>query len=796
MSSNAVLSILFIFFALISGSLILYFTSRNYFSRFLPPYTVFVFLVGVIFSEISRSSVAKGSTDPLLNAIDQFSHIHPDLLLYIFLPALLFGEAMTLNFYQVRKAFIGSILLALPGMAFGAWLLAIFIYYCTNFGWSWRLCFVIGATLGATDPVSVVAALKELSASSPSAMKLTYLIVGEAFLNDASALVLFDALMSKDYDTPSAITIYFVRVMFISPIVGALLGLLCVLALRLLNRRVSHDDCTMQMALTLCCAYISFFLGQYILKVSGVISCVTAGVMLSWLAPPLFLQPESLEVVWHTLEWTANTLIFMLAGLIVGKFINQTSAEAWAAIFVIYILLFLIRILMLVICHPIIYYLSPDFSWRDSIFTSMAGLRGAVSLALTLIIHGRIEVSPSDSHDVTFPSENIDTSVFVISGVVALTIVINGTLSTPFYEYLYKDRMTSNKSADSIIFHYVQKRIKNRSIELLDKLHYELPIHHDKTIVTICEGIFGNCRNQLVDFLSQNDSFDEIETIMNPLYPDHPTYNDSVDDLSRLSLQTVSSAGDESGSGSASIDPKPINSNSLWMLSHDQPISSTHDSSVSISSPTHNNISIRMDYDNPTFRTPIEVETSPRASHQPLLGGGGLTRRIRSIPDSPFNGIQRTISSQINNALINKFRIIFLGVLRKCYLRQIQVGRLPRGSNAALILLNSIDVGLETVHTDGLQDWDAVKISLDAIEGNLKLLNKFDLWISNILDDVWLDALAIKKIVQETRSYLLSNKVYVLTSFVDAHKYAQVNIPFYLGESEGTSVTSNMDIYI
>ena len=32
------------------------------------------------------------------------------------------------------------------------------------------------------------------------------------------------------------------------------------------------------------------------------------------------------------------------------------------------------------------------------------------------------------------------------------------------------------------------------------------------------------------------------------------------------------------------------------------------------------------------------------------------------------------------------------------------------GSVAAIVLLNSIDVGLETVHTDGLQDWDAVKV--------------------------------------------------------------------------------------
>ena len=35
----------------------------------------------------------------------------------------------------------------------------------------------------------------------------------------------------------------------------------------------------------------------------------------------------------------------------------------------------------------------------------------------------------------------------------------------------------------------------------------------------------------------------------------------------------------------------------------------------------------------------------------------------------------------------------------------------PRGGIAALVLLNSIDIGMETAHTDGLQDWDAIKVS-------------------------------------------------------------------------------------
>jgi NhaP-type Na+/H+ or K+/H+ antiporter len=187
--------------------------------------------------------------------------------------------------------------------------------------WNWRLCFVVGAVLSATDPVSVVATLKGLSSSSTSTKKLTYLIVGEALLNDGMALVLFDAVTTPDYSTPLEIVIYFIKVIFISPLLGFALGLGAIFILRVANRRVSHEDKTIQIAVTIGCAYSSFFIGQYVLNVSGVISTCSAGVMLAWMAPPLILQPHSLESIWEFLEWVGNTLIFMIAGLIVGRYV-------------------------------------------------------------------------------------------------------------------------------------------------------------------------------------------------------------------------------------------------------------------------------------------------------------------------------------------------------------------------------------------------------------------------------------------------------------------------------------------
>ena len=174
MSPSAALSIFFVFFALTVGSGILFICSR--FNNVLP-YSVVIFIFGTLMAITADLLIAQQTGDPLTLATEQWIRIDPDVLLCAFLPALLFGEAMHLNFYQMRKAFVPAALLAFPGAAFGAYFLALFCYSAAfPVVWSWRLCFVVGAVLSATDPVSVVATLKGLSSSSASTMKLTYLI--------------------------------------------------------------------------------------------------------------------------------------------------------------------------------------------------------------------------------------------------------------------------------------------------------------------------------------------------------------------------------------------------------------------------------------------------------------------------------------------------------------------------------------------------------------------------------------------------------------------------------------------
>ena len=172
---------------------------------------------------------------------------------------------------------------------------------------------------------------------------------------------------------------------------------------------------------------------------------------------------------------------------------------------------------------------------------------------------------------------------------------------------------------------------------------------------------------------------------------------------------------------------------------------------------------------------------------------------------------------EIMNDLLTHIRRAFLEVVRVSYWRQINSGKLPRKSSAALILLNSIDVALETTHTPGLQDWDEIEthyralwskqtdsvaesISEAAAHGahhaipagsehgtvNVQNMRRRSSTGSNLgsYQGVYNGDDKNTMIAKSLKDYREAQVVYLLTTFIDAHQYAQKRIPYYLGDTE------------
>jgi NhaP-type Na+/H+ or K+/H+ antiporter len=310
------------------------------------------------------------------DSITDWVNIDADMMLFTFLPPLIFGEAMNLNFYHFKGGLLQALLLAGPGVLIGAALLGVVTKYMLPYDWSWNLALTFGSILAATDTVAMVALLNSASASP----KLTMLIVAESLLNDGTAMVLFtvfyESLRGHSY-TVGGVTFFFVAATLGSVLFGLLCGFIIVRWLRTANRPLKEIDTTIQIAITISCAYLIFFIAQYVLQISGPLACCWAGIMLAWMAPPIILNHDTMHHVWGMVEWTLNTLIFLLAGLIIGnRVIDKVSAIDWIYVVLLYGALVVIRFVVILLLFPWLSTWGHKCTKQEAVFMGWAGLRG------------------------------------------------------------------------------------------------------------------------------------------------------------------------------------------------------------------------------------------------------------------------------------------------------------------------------------------------------------------------------------------------------------------------------------
>ena len=129
------------------------------------PYTVFLVILGMVLGGIAR-------TEPHMEVLLEFQ-LTPDLVLFLFLPALLFESAFNLNARQLIKDLAPILTLAIPALLISTAFIGIGLWLLL--GIELGLALLFGALISATDPVAVISLFKELGAPE----RLTILVEGE-----------------------------------------------------------------------------------------------------------------------------------------------------------------------------------------------------------------------------------------------------------------------------------------------------------------------------------------------------------------------------------------------------------------------------------------------------------------------------------------------------------------------------------------------------------------------------------------------------------------------------------------
>jgi len=344
----------------------------------LPPYQVVLAVFGIVIGLVPGLPHARLSSD---------------VILAVFVPALVFEAALNLNLAALREVIRPVALLATVGVVISIVVIGVLIHLVV--GVSWPGAFVLGAILSPTDPIAVVAVVRR----SGAPMQLATLLEGESLFNDGTGAAAFIAILAATASGHFSVLdagLRFVVLAGAGALIGAAVGLLGAT----LVRRTSWAP--LEVALTIVVAYGSYALAAAV-GVGGVMAVAAAGVAMARVGR----WGRDTERSWARLVLVLSVVLFILIGLGLPAFSVLGYAIPILLGFGILLASRALPVLLLGFGIP--------NRWRQLMW--WGGVRGAISVALALAAKGQ---------------HGVDSSVPVIAyGIVVLSLIFQGSIIRP-----------------------------------------------------------------------------------------------------------------------------------------------------------------------------------------------------------------------------------------------------------------------------------------------------------------------------------------------------------------------------
>ena len=360
----------------------------------------------------------------------------PELFLLLFIPPLLFADGWRIpkrEFFALSRPILllafGLVLITVLGLGYLIhWMIPTMPL---------TVAFALAAVVSPTDAVAVSAITRSLGMPH----KTMHMLEGESLLNDASGLVAVKFAVAATLTglfSWSNVAKDFTWMAVGGLGVGALLGWGFSYARDAITRRVGDVAATQMVLLLILLPFAAYIVGEKI-GVSGILAAVAAGIATNFadLERSNFISERlQTEGTWSMVEAAFNGAIFLLLGLqlpsIMGTTLQHSGYPWWQLlgyVTVISVGLLLVRWVWI--------ELGVQRSLRRAhregkmaekpsrllnLATTMAGIRGAVTLAAALSIPVAL---PSGK---PFPER--DLLIFLATGVILFTLVL-GAISLP-----------------------------------------------------------------------------------------------------------------------------------------------------------------------------------------------------------------------------------------------------------------------------------------------------------------------------------------------------------------------------
>ena len=328
------------------------------------------YIVGLVVAGFAIALLPNAPEMPLSRA----------LIFNVLLPPLVFEAALQLEWKRFKAELPLTLALAFAGVAIAAGVVAAGMHYAA--GWSWIGAALFGVLIAATDPVSVIAAFREMKVEP----RVSMVVESESLLNDGVAAVGFAVLSAIAAGASAGATEVIPEFLWTLG-GGVLIGLAVSGAVLLVVGRTS--DALVEITLTTIAAYASFLIAEE-MHASGIISALAAGLVVGNLGWGVALSEEGKTRVQHAWEYfafLANSLVFILIGLNTASLPLRQLGAVGAIATGLVLAGRAISIYPLAALFGVSRWKLPT-SYQHTLF--WGGLRGALALALALAVPANV----------------------------------------------------------------------------------------------------------------------------------------------------------------------------------------------------------------------------------------------------------------------------------------------------------------------------------------------------------------------------------------------------------------------
>ncbi|WP_235508183.1 Na+/H+ antiporter [Agromyces sp. Soil535] len=314
----------------------------------------------------------------------------PEVVLLLFLPALLFWESLTTSLQGIRRDLRGIILTSTVLVVLTAAAVAAVAH---AFGVPWGVAWVLGAALAPTDATAVAAFARSMPRRNVTILK------AESLINDGTALVIYGIAVGVTVGEQEVTALGITGEFLLSYLGGAAAGAVIAAAGLFVLRRL--DDPILKNVALILIPFGSYLLAELV-RASGVLAVVVAGLITTQVGPRVSsaTSRRQSESFWSLATFILNGSLFVLVGLEVSTAVRSLppaeigialvmAVVVWLVILAVgYAFLFgAVALIRLLDRRPS--QRARRMGYRTRIVGGMAGFRGAVSLAAALAVPRR-----------------------------------------------------------------------------------------------------------------------------------------------------------------------------------------------------------------------------------------------------------------------------------------------------------------------------------------------------------------------------------------------------------------------